>query len=225
MRTLRAGAFIALALTALAMPEVALAHFKGAQDWYIGPHTYNNEGRRTDPLNLFFYPYADSQAELEAHLVDHWRDRWTTDGNTGCKDDQSVGFKADGGGFPRVPTDFHGAGLGSFTPSCANRYHLRAWGDYFHEQVSNMTHTLRQGNEPWIIANMHYERARISPTDVGHDIARDWDLVEWFVVSHRSKLRAHSSNYKWRVLPGSKQKYGGKHNDGYITRVSPKRHG
>lgn len=216
--------FTAVAL--MAAPASAEGHYKGQRYWYIGPHTVNDEGNPTDPLNLFFYPYASSQAVLEDHLTDHWRDEWVPDRQMRCRSSQSVGFKVAGAGFRLNKDDFHGVGKESWRFVCGTRYHMRAWGDYFHEVISNDTHT---GSEPWIIAGMHFERVFAlnprRPKAIGHNPDRDWDLVEWFTVTHRSKLRAHSSNYKWRVLPGSKRDYQKKHSDGYITRVSPYRHG
>lgn len=222
---------LVLGLLSLVTPSVATAHFKGQSDWYVTGKTYESDGQApkvNDPLNIFIYPYGAYEGEVVGHFNDHWRPVWA--GDTQLKDhaipcagDQYVGFKSANGGFPRVRTSFHGAGVGGAISAreCGTRYHFRFWKDAYHSAVSNQNHTYF---ESWMIAGAHYETV-LGGNKYGHDIARDWDQVEWLTLTGRTKMRAHASNYRWRVLPGSKGRFGRFVSDGYISRIAARRHG
>lgn len=207
-------------------PTTAQAHFRvNDHRWWFGGSTNREqyEHGKVDPVNMYF-SFAETKGEIDNHFNDHWGpgepDEWIEDealpGALRCKGDQWVNFrtKASGDGdLVRRPTNFHGVGVGRSQGRCLNRYHIRFWGDAFHEQETGVTHTPR---DAWTIGGAHYEESR-----PGHKPALDWDVVEHRVVRI---MRPHAYRLRWRCLPNSYGMYQGYRSDGRITRLSM-RHG
>jgi hypothetical protein len=117
-----------------------------------------------------------------------------------------------------VPTDFHGVAVGRGIADCGNRYHLRFWGDFRHEQLSNTTHSQSQA---WIIAGAHYEELGTGegggPAGAGHSPQLGWEVVEHRIVQF---MRPHSYSFRWKCLPNSWGMYQNYRSDGRISRIS-----
>jgi len=201
--------------------SAAHAHSKiNSHRWYFGGSTFGEAGSKSkvDPVNMFFGSAA-TKDEVDGHFDDHWGpgkpDEWLEDqdlpGGLKCKGDQFVRFRVPGG-FPWRATDFHGAGAGRSQGRCFNRYHIRFWGDAFHEAQTAANHSARQA---WVIGGAHYEAN--FRDGIGHVPALDWDVVESRVVKI---MRPHAYRLRWRCLPHSFGLYQGYRSDGRISRLS-----
>lgn len=67
MRRAPTHLLLLLLLVPLLAPAVAEGHYKGAKQFYFGPVTRNQ-----DPVNIFYYPWASSKAEVDRHHEAHW---------------------------------------------------------------------------------------------------------------------------------------------------------
>jgi hypothetical protein len=224
------GALFVLLLGVCA-PSVS-AHFKqDTHNWWFGGNTLESsedEAPKVDPVNMFFYPNVETKGDIDQHFNDHWQRRgydWIEDQNlpgpsqgpaAKCKGDHWVNFRAKPPykRFLKNDTDFHGAGVRRSEGKCANRYHIRFWGDAFHEDVSRVTHGIE---DAWVVAGAHYEdTVEADEGQLGHQPERDWDRVEHRITQI---MRPHSYHFRWRCLPNSWGPYGGYRSDGRITRI------
>ena len=216
-----------MALASLPAIETASGHYRTSRQWYFGGNTWRSDegprGDRSDPVNMLIYPNGGERSDFENHWTHHWLPRSFTHSELDrplCRGDQWVGFKRERE-YRYLRTDFHWAGGNR----CLTRYHFRVWGDGEHEQFTGTNHSFQ---DSWLVGGLHYERLNPpfgGPPGVGgHFAARDWDLVEFYTIHQRSKMRAHRGDYKWKELPFSKDDYQGHDSDGFISRVNGERH-
>jgi hypothetical protein len=218
-------------LAGAAVAPPATAHFTVGNDgnrWWFGGGTFDSEdgGEQVDPVNMLFYPGFTTKNVVDEHFNDHWGpgdpDEWIEDQHlpdtpspAQCKGDQWIRFRrgVEVSGWINVPTDFHGAGVGRDEGRCFNRFHIRFWGDFRHEQI---TGTMHSPAEAWVVGGAHYEEN--SP---GHEPMLDWDLVERRILR---VMHPHSGHFRWKCLPNSVGLYQGYRSDGRISRLGL-RHG
>jgi hypothetical protein len=228
MRVLRLAILTALAFAALAAGAQA-HHQIDESRWWFGGNTYGGGGSPEeagdpiDPVNLLFYPGWFGQDEINDHFNAHigrpasepneWIEHeQMTENPSFCRNDQWVRYRRIGPTeFPweYVKTNFHGALVEHSTADCANRYHIRMWGDAAHESLTGTQHSQ---DEAWIVGAAHYEE--LDPT---HKIRLDWDAVEHRIARF---MRPHAYSLRWKCLPNSYGLYQNYRSDGRITRIS-----
>jgi hypothetical protein len=217
------------ALVFLALVATGQAHYQlDEHNWWFGASTYgeaDDASGRVDPLNLLFYPGWFGEDEINRHFNHHVNgpppprepaefiehDNMTTIPGF-CRGTQWIQYRRlapPPDAFEWAETDLQAALVDNSDADCANRYHIRMWGDAFHEQL---TQTRHDQDEAWIVAGAHYEE--LAPT---HEPRLDWDTVEHRIARW---MRPHYFHMRWRCLPGSYGFHQRFHNDGRITRIS-----
>jgi hypothetical protein len=253
MRRLAGVTLLILGLSIVAAPIASAHYQLQDGRWMFYGATYaKTDGHLVDgdPVNIFWYPWAhtcqtdqmcDVGERVTTHLRQHWRPKWASEDEMAdhlkCKDHNYMNFRYTNW-FPK--DDFQGSG---FVPgnqdipglsSCGNRYHMRLWSD---RNAALDDHTEAKS---WIVGNVHHERVVIKaccpPTIKKHKIDIDWDLVEFAAakkmrrppispghLDHAGRGGGHCTDYKWKPVPGSAGKRGGRFgrpSDGFITRIS-----
>ena len=216
-----------LLLTVLAFAALtATAHAHHQIDdsrWWFGGSTFEHAedtGGRVDPVNLFFYPGWFGKAEIDEHFNDHigqparepneFIEHNNMITQLMCRTDQWIRYREEGSTFEFVQTDLHGALVEDGPADCANRYHIRMWGDARHEVLTGTTHS---ADEAWIVGAAHYEELG----EEGHRPDLDWDTVEHRIARW---MRPHYYHLRWKCLPNSWGLYQNFRSDGRISRIS-----